>query len=165
MSISYDPVESFRYALQWESKNLIAVSTAIQDWLTSSNLFGTHSCYCLLIITVMASFVCDLQISVNCCRHCTVNDEAGCHVDCIKHANDSFGLAGNTTCSYRFHRQQMDYCSGQVFCLFVVLGMPRGGGRHCQFHFSQNACMQWYWCFVLINRQPRLKLVRVDYKS
>ncbi|KAL6345185.1 hypothetical protein AAG906_015668 [Vitis piasezkii] len=25
-----------RYALQWESKNLIAVSTAIQDWLTSS---------------------------------------------------------------------------------------------------------------------------------
>ncbi|KAF5198284.1 transmembrane and coiled-coil domain-containing protein 4-like [Thalictrum thalictroides] len=24
-----------RYALQWESKNLIAVSTAIQDWLTS----------------------------------------------------------------------------------------------------------------------------------
>ncbi|XP_044470371.1 transmembrane and coiled-coil domain-containing protein 4-like isoform X2 [Mangifera indica] len=25
-----------RYALQWESKNLIAVSTAIQDWLTSN---------------------------------------------------------------------------------------------------------------------------------
>lgn len=25
-----------RYVLQWESKNLIAVSTAIQDWLTSS---------------------------------------------------------------------------------------------------------------------------------
>ncbi|KAJ4744041.1 transmembrane/coiled-coil protein (DUF726) [Rhynchospora pubera] len=25
-----------RYALQWESKNLIAVSTAIQDWITSS---------------------------------------------------------------------------------------------------------------------------------
>ncbi|XP_020592542.1 transmembrane and coiled-coil domain-containing protein 4-like isoform X2 [Phalaenopsis equestris] len=25
-----------RYALQWESKNLIAVSTAIQDWLTST---------------------------------------------------------------------------------------------------------------------------------
>ncbi|MCH94914.1 transmembrane and coiled-coil domain-containing protein 4-like, partial [Trifolium medium] len=25
-----------RYSLQWESKNLIAVSTAIQDWLTSS---------------------------------------------------------------------------------------------------------------------------------
>jgi hypothetical protein len=28
-----------RYSLQWESKNLIAVSTAIQDWLTSSR-FG-----------------------------------------------------------------------------------------------------------------------------
>ncbi|KAJ0652969.1 hypothetical protein HanOQP8_Chr15g0578211 [Helianthus annuus] len=27
-----------RYALQWESKHLIAVSTAIQDWLTSSNI-------------------------------------------------------------------------------------------------------------------------------
>ena len=43
MSISYDP-ESFRYALQWESKNSIVVSTTIQDWLTSTNLFGTHSC-------------------------------------------------------------------------------------------------------------------------
>lgn len=30
-----------RYALQWESKNLIAVSTAVQDWLTSSNWFGS----------------------------------------------------------------------------------------------------------------------------
>ena len=30
MSISYD-LESFRYALQWESKNLIVVSIAIQD--------------------------------------------------------------------------------------------------------------------------------------
>ncbi|XP_059438342.1 uncharacterized protein LOC132171127 isoform X2 [Corylus avellana] len=29
-----------RYALQWESKNLIAVSTAIQDWLTSSIALG-----------------------------------------------------------------------------------------------------------------------------
>ncbi|KAJ0096841.1 hypothetical protein Patl1_29037 [Pistacia atlantica] len=29
-----------RYALQWESKNLIAVSTAIQDWLTSSIAMG-----------------------------------------------------------------------------------------------------------------------------
>ncbi|KAG8662773.1 hypothetical protein MANES_01G142700v8 [Manihot esculenta] len=28
-----------RYALQWESKNLIAVSTAIQDWLTSRIAF------------------------------------------------------------------------------------------------------------------------------
>ncbi|KAI3959148.1 hypothetical protein MKX01_023824 [Papaver californicum] len=28
-----------RYALQWESKNLIAVSTAIQDWLTSKIAF------------------------------------------------------------------------------------------------------------------------------
>ena len=118
MSISYD-LESFRYALQWESKNLIVVSTAIQDWLTSTNLFGTHSCYCLLIIIVMASFVCDLQISMNCCRHCTVNDEIGCHVNCIKHASDGFGLVGNTTCRYRFHRQQIDYCSGQVF--FVIL--------------------------------------------
>ncbi|KAK6118440.1 hypothetical protein DH2020_047857 [Rehmannia glutinosa] len=27
-----------RYAVQWESKNLIAVSTAIQDWLTSTGL-------------------------------------------------------------------------------------------------------------------------------
>lgn len=35
--ISYDLNKFFRYALQWESKNLIAVSTAIQDWLTSSN--------------------------------------------------------------------------------------------------------------------------------
>ncbi|KAK1365649.1 hypothetical protein POM88_041210 [Heracleum sosnowskyi] len=26
---------SERYALQWESKNLIVVSTAIQDWLTT----------------------------------------------------------------------------------------------------------------------------------
>lgn len=32
------PLLMFRYALQWESKNIIAVSTAIQDWLTSSNL-------------------------------------------------------------------------------------------------------------------------------
>ncbi|XP_015583614.1 transmembrane and coiled-coil domain-containing protein 4 isoform X3 [Ricinus communis] len=29
-----------RYVLQWESKNLIAVSTAIQDWLTSSIALG-----------------------------------------------------------------------------------------------------------------------------
>ncbi|KAI4325797.1 hypothetical protein MLD38_031164 [Melastoma candidum] len=29
-----------RYALQWESKNLIAMSTAIQDWLTSSISMG-----------------------------------------------------------------------------------------------------------------------------
>ncbi|KAI4327693.1 hypothetical protein L6164_020122 [Bauhinia variegata] len=29
-----------RYALQWESKNLIAVSTAIQDWLTSKIAMG-----------------------------------------------------------------------------------------------------------------------------
>ncbi|XP_044508698.1 transmembrane and coiled-coil domain-containing protein 4-like [Mangifera indica] len=29
-----------RYALQWESKTLIAVSTAIQDWLTSSITLG-----------------------------------------------------------------------------------------------------------------------------
>lgn len=28
-----------RYVLQWESKNLIAVSTAIQDWLTSGTCF------------------------------------------------------------------------------------------------------------------------------
>ncbi|KAG5534597.1 hypothetical protein RHGRI_022647 [Rhododendron griersonianum] len=28
-------IDCTRYALQWESKNLIAVSTAIQDWLTS----------------------------------------------------------------------------------------------------------------------------------
>lgn len=27
-----------RYALQWESKNLIALSTATQEWFTSSNL-------------------------------------------------------------------------------------------------------------------------------
>lgn len=27
-----------RYILQWESKHIIAVSTAIQDWLTSSNV-------------------------------------------------------------------------------------------------------------------------------
>ncbi|XVF62148.1 hypothetical protein PTKIN_Ptkin08bG0193700 [Pterospermum kingtungense] len=27
--------EDFRFVLQWESENLIAVSTAIQDWLTS----------------------------------------------------------------------------------------------------------------------------------
>ncbi|GER49008.1 hypothetical protein STAS_26220 [Striga asiatica] len=30
------PDNSERYVLQWESRNLIAVSTAIQDWLTSS---------------------------------------------------------------------------------------------------------------------------------
>ncbi|KAL6329513.1 hypothetical protein AAG906_021521 [Vitis piasezkii] len=66
MSISYDH-ESFRYALQWEAKNLII--------------------------------------------YCTINDETGCHADCIKHTSDNFGLAGNTTCSYQFHRQQMDYCS------------------------------------------------------
>uniref|UniRef100_I1P6T2 DUF726 domain-containing protein n=1 Tax=Oryza glaberrima TaxID=4538 RepID=I1P6T2_ORYGL len=29
-----------RYILQWESKHIIAVSTAIQDWLTSSNIFS-----------------------------------------------------------------------------------------------------------------------------
>ncbi|RVW82336.1 hypothetical protein CK203_045152 [Vitis vinifera] len=33
-------------------------------------------------------------------RHCIVNDETGCHADCIKHASDSFGLAGNTTYPY-----------------------------------------------------------------
>ncbi|KAF2583721.1 hypothetical protein F2Q70_00033865 [Brassica cretica] len=31
-----------RYTLQWESKNLILVSTAIQDWLTSSNWFSSY---------------------------------------------------------------------------------------------------------------------------
>jgi hypothetical protein len=35
--MSYDLNKFFRYVVQWESKNLIAVSTAIQDWLTSSN--------------------------------------------------------------------------------------------------------------------------------
>ncbi|KAK6125726.1 hypothetical protein DH2020_040530 [Rehmannia glutinosa] len=34
----YDNLE--RYVLKWESKNLIAVSTAIQDWLTSSIAMG-----------------------------------------------------------------------------------------------------------------------------
>ncbi|KAJ7953084.1 transmembrane and coiled-coil domain-containing protein 4 [Quillaja saponaria] len=34
----YDNLE--RYAVQWESKNLIAVSTAIQDWLTSRIAMG-----------------------------------------------------------------------------------------------------------------------------
>ncbi|XP_039119471.1 transmembrane and coiled-coil domain-containing protein 4-like isoform X1 [Dioscorea cayenensis subsp. rotundata] len=29
-----------RYALQWESKNLIAISTAIQDWITSKLMMG-----------------------------------------------------------------------------------------------------------------------------
>jgi len=29
-----------RYALQWESKNLYALSSAIQDWVKSSNWFG-----------------------------------------------------------------------------------------------------------------------------
>ncbi|KAJ0964243.1 hypothetical protein J5N97_029365 [Dioscorea zingiberensis] len=29
-----------RYALQWESKNLIAISTAIQDWITSRLMMG-----------------------------------------------------------------------------------------------------------------------------
>lgn len=39
-------VKMSRYALQWESKILIAVSTAIQDWITSSNWFGQcHCCY------------------------------------------------------------------------------------------------------------------------
>jgi hypothetical protein len=31
-----------RYILQWESKHVIAVSTAIQDWLASSNFSLEH---------------------------------------------------------------------------------------------------------------------------
>lgn len=35
----------FRYVLKYESKILIALSTAIQDWLTSSNFI--EPCVCL----------------------------------------------------------------------------------------------------------------------
>jgi hypothetical protein len=45
-----------RYILQWESKHIIAVSTAIQDWLTSSNICSfahLHYQQKLLIYTVI----------------------------------------------------------------------------------------------------------------
>lgn len=32
----------FRYALRWETENVMAVSTAIQDWLTSGMLLSFH---------------------------------------------------------------------------------------------------------------------------
>jgi hypothetical protein len=34
----------FRYVLKYESKNLIALSTAIQDWLTQSSFIEPYVC-------------------------------------------------------------------------------------------------------------------------
>lgn len=42
-----------RYILQWESKHIIAVSTAIQDWLTSSNVQGFVLCLVLLLVNAL----------------------------------------------------------------------------------------------------------------
>lgn len=46
-----------RYILQWESKHIIAVSTAIQDWLTSSNIW-----FCTLPCTVSKHFINNIAI-------------------------------------------------------------------------------------------------------
>ena len=97
------PWQMFRYALQWESKNIIAVSTAIQDWLTSSTWFCSWLLLFYVTITIIRSMY-DVDVAPKCCRACIGVYEARCNVDCVKHTFNSIGMAGNATCRYWLYR-------------------------------------------------------------
>lgn len=116
----------FRYALHWEPKNLIAVSTAIQDWLTSSNWFapdGSTLFFKLVFLSnVMITVLSAVDIGDPCCRNCNGVYEARCNADRVKHTFGSIGLASNITCRNWFYRQQMDNCYWQVSFPSLTIG-------------------------------------------
>lgn len=53
--------KDFRYAVQWESKNLIAVSSAIQDWLKSSKLLDLNGFFGAISLSDVSGCPQDLQ--------------------------------------------------------------------------------------------------------
>lgn len=103
----------YRYALQWESDNLIAVSTAIQDWLTSSNSCVPLASIVLSLYATIIEIMDDID-TTTWWRTCTGVNEARGYDDCTKHTSYCIGLASYPSCSHWFHRQQMGNCYRQV---------------------------------------------------
>lgn len=87
-----------RYALQWESKNLFALSTAIQDWLTSSNWFGFQAASTLLF-KQRCMYIFDANIAVICFRNFIGADEARGDVDRLAWSCNCICMANCITCS------------------------------------------------------------------